>query len=127
MKKKSISLILVIVTMIACCIGLTGCAQDTAFSGSCLGNENQFLLDFTILNTTQHNQMYLEKGEQINTTIEITKGNVDILVKNENGAVAYQGNDVSTSSFLIGIKETGTYTFEVTGQKAEGSVHFVKN
>lgn len=33
---------------------------------------------------------------------------------------------METSKFIIGIKETGTYTFSVKGSKVEGSVYFIK-
>lgn len=60
------------------------------------------------------------------TVIDIKKGIVDIIIKNENGIVVYQGNDVESCKFMIEIKESGTYNFSVTGRKATGSVHFTK-
>ncbi len=100
--------------------------NNQVFSGSKTSNDNQFLLDFDILNSTISSTMLLSEGEMIETSINIKKGDVDIFVENENGISAYRGNDVETSKFIIGIKETGTYTFSVKGSKAEGSVYFIK-
>ena len=71
--------------------------------------------------------MFLSEGETIETTMVIEKGDVDIIVKNKNGTIAYQGNDVESCKFIIKIEEAGTYTFDITGFKAEGSVHFIKS
>jgi hypothetical protein len=107
-------------------IGISGCS-NAEFSGSKTGNDSQFLVDFDVLNTTVNHEMHLSAGEKIETAIKIKKGDVDIAVKNENGTVAYQGNDVESNTFYLEITETGTYTFYVTVAKAEGSVHFVKS
>jgi hypothetical protein len=104
-----------------------GCENKPTFSGSKTGNDNQFLADFDAMNTTIKSEMPLSEGEKVETTIDIKKGEVDILVENENGTIAYQGDDVETGNFMIEIEEAGTYTFSITGSEAEGSVHFVKS
>ncbi|NLF43832.1 MAG: hypothetical protein GX587_14150 [Bacteroidales bacterium] len=78
------------------------------------------------MNSTLNSEMFLSEGDTVETNINIKKGDVDIKVINENDTVAYQGNDVGISTFMIEITETGTYKFYVTGSKAEGSVYFNK-
>lgn len=127
MKKKRIHKLFAIAIVLVSCITLTACEQSVSeFSGSSTGNSRQFLLDFDVLNSTQSNHIELQNGDRINTTIAIKKGKVDILVKNQNGTVIYQGNDVESSTFTIEITEPGDYMFSVTGRKAKGSVHFIK-
>lgn len=117
----------IVILLIASAILLAGCEDSqSAFSGSKTGNDQQFLVDCEILNSTVDSEMPLLEGDTVKTTINIKEGDVNIVVKNENGTVAYQGNDVENSEFIIGVQESGTYTFSVTGSKAEGSVHFVK-
>ena len=70
--------------------------------------------------------MPLLAGDSIAVAIDIKKGAVDIKVANENGTIAYQGNNVPTGNFTIVIKDAGTYSFNITGFKAKGSVHFEK-
>lgn len=106
----------------------TGCNNTSStFSGSKTGNDIQFMVDFDVLNSTVNNDMSLSDGDNIDTTIDIEKGQVDILVENENGTIIYQGDDVENGNFILGITESGNYTFYVTGYKAKGSVHFIRS
>ena len=115
------------IALFALIIGITGCAENTTFSGSKTGNDHQFLVDFDILNSTVESNMCLSEGDTVETVFDIKKGILDIIVKNENGTIAYQGNDAESCMFTIEIKESGTYTFSITGRKAAGSVHFTKS
>jgi hypothetical protein len=118
--------VLSIIILFALIISIAGCSQNVTFSGSKTSNDNQFLVDFDILNTTVNSEMLLLEGETIETTIDIKKGKVDIMVENENGKVAYRGNDVRSCNFTIEIEEAGTHTFSVTGYKAKGVIYFKK-
>lgn len=122
---KSIVLILVLLILT---FSFTACSNSkSTFSGSKTGNNNQFLVDFDVLNKTVNHDMELLDGDSIETTIKIEKGNVDILVKNYNDTIIYQGNDVESGNFFLNITESGNYSFSITGQKAKGSVHFIKS
>lgn len=114
------------VLLLTLTFGLISCVDEVTFSGSKTANDHQFLVDFDILNTTVEATMVLVVGDKIDTAIEIESGDVDIEVKNGNGTMAYRGNDVSTGTFILTIEEAGTYTFTITGVKAKGFVHFVK-
>lgn len=103
-----------------------GCADKVTFSGSKTGNDHQFLVDFDVLNTTVNSEMDLSEGDKVETTIKIIKGDVDIIVRSENGKTIYKGNKVETCEFILEITEAGTYTFTVTGANARGSVFFIK-
>jgi D-alanyl-D-alanine carboxypeptidase len=118
--------VLQIIILSALIICIAGCDNNSTFSGSKTSNDNQFLVDFDVMNSTVNGNMLLSEGETVETTFDIKKGDVDIIVVNENGTIAYQGNDVETCNFMIEIKEAGTYTFYITGFKAEGSVYFIK-
>jgi len=114
-----------LIVMFALIVFVAGC-DNTTFTGSKTGNDEQFLVDFDVLNTTVDSKMQLTKGDKIKTDIDIKKGDVDIRVKNEKGKTAYQGNDVASCSFIFEIEETGTYTFYIKGSKAKGKVYFTK-
>lgn len=105
---------------------VAGCVNNTTFSGSKTSNDNQFLVDFDVLNSAVNSKMLLLQSEKIETTIDVKKGDLDIIVKNENGIIAYQGNSVESCKFIIEIEVAGTYTFYITGTKAKGSVYFIK-
>jgi hypothetical protein len=123
-KLRSILSIIISSALIIC---IASCDNNQTFSGSKTGNDDQFLVDFDVLNSTVSSKMFLSQGKKIEATIDIKKGDLDIIVKNENGTIAYQGNDVENCKFIIEIEEAGTYTFYITGAKAKGHVYFIKS
>lgn len=130
MKRLHMSIMLkkfLFIVFLALIISINGCTKNVTFSGSKTSNDNQILIDFDVLNTTVSNKMQLSEGEIVESTIDIKKGNVDIIVKNENGTIAYQGNDVESGNFMIEIEEAGTYIFYIKGSKAKGSIYFIKS
>ena len=101
----------------------TGCRKQV-FSGSSTGNNGQFLLEYTILNSTKSHELKLEEGTSINVTIENKSGRIDILVADTNGEEIYKGNNPSSGKFSLKIPKTGTYKFSVTGSNAKGRISF---
>lgn len=123
MKKRScIILAICMILLTSAC----GKAQKT-FNGSRTGNDNQFLMEYSVLNTTDSQELVLEAGDSIAVDIVANSGRTDIIIQKEGADPIYRGDDVSTCSFSIGITEAGTYTITVTGSDdAAGSVSFVK-
>ena len=105
---------------------LNACGNAT-FNGSSTGNDTQFIMEYRILNTSDHREMSLKTGDVIDTTIVSDAGSVDILVENSAGESIYSETNVPTSEFEIVISQDDTYTFTVTGHKAKGSVSFIKS
>ena len=105
---------------------LNACGNAT-FNGSSTGNDTQFIMEYSILNTSDHREMSLKTGDVIDTTIVSDAGRVDIQMENSAGASVYSETDVPTSAFEIVISQDDTYTFTVTGHKAKGSVSFIKS
>lgn len=103
---------------------MTACSKQSSFDGSRTGNNEQFIMEYNVLNDTQTHEMELEQGVIIDVTIENIKGRLDVIVANVNGGEIYRGNDASSGHFLIEIPKTGTYLFTVTGSKAKGGVSF---
>lgn len=117
---------LLITIFIFSIICMCACNNNREFSGSKTGNDIQFLIDFEFMNTTVSSKMRLLKDEAIKTDIDIIKGYADIIIKNENGKIAYRGNNVTSGNFTIYIEENGDYTISVTGNKAIGHIYFTK-
>lgn len=106
------------------CLALAGCKGAT-FNGSRLGNEDQYVLEYTQFNTTDSQNLELESGDVVHTQIVCDGGSVSIEVKCGDSKPVYKGDAVSESyEFDIMIEESGTYTITVTGEKAQGSVSF---
>lgn len=103
---------------------LSACGNAT-FNGSSTGNDTQFIMEYSILNTSDHRKLSLEMGDVIDTTVVSDAGSVDIQVENSVGESIYSEKDVPTSEFEIVISQNDTYTFTVTGHSAKGGVSFI--
>lgn len=118
---KKLYLIIILSTFVVFII--SGCGKHL-FSGSITGNNEQFIIDYLVMNSTKTHEMKLEKGINIDTIIENKSGHLDILITNSNGEEIYRGDDVKSSKFSIEIPKTDTYNFSVTGNKAKGIISF---
>ena len=110
------------------CISLTllsACGHAT-FNGSSTGNDSQFIMEYSVLNTSDHRELSLKAGDVIDTAVVSDDGSVDIQVENSAGEAIYSETDVPTSEFEISISQDDVYTFTVTGHEAKGSVSFIK-
>ena len=108
---------------------IAGCSNktlNTTFDGSKVVNDNQFVMEYEILNTTYTEELELKKDEIISVEIVNNSGNLDIEVREKDGEKVYKGNGVSSSNFKLIIPKDGIYEFSVTGEKAKGSVSFKK-
>ena len=116
-------IILIICTLVFL-ISLTACG--TKFDGSRTGNDSEFIMEYSVLNTTDAQDLTIESGDTISAKIVIDKGSLSIKIQKDGEEPIYEGNGISTSNeFDVEIDESGTYTVEVTGKKAKGSVGFI--
>ncbi len=115
--------IITIFSVVLFIISLTACSPD--FNGSSTGNDTQFIMEYSILNTSDYRNMSLKTGDIISTSIVSNSGSVSIKVENSVGEVIYSDEDIPTSDFEIVIPQDDTYKFTVTGHNANGSVKFI--
>lgn len=116
-------IILIICTLVFL-ISLTACG--TKFDGSRTGNDSEFIMEYSVLNTTDAQDLTIEAGDTISAKIVVDKGSLSIKIQKDGEKPIYESNGISTSNeFDVEIDESGTYTVEVTGKKAKGSVGFI--
>ena len=115
-----LSLLLLVGSVTAC--GWIG----TRFDGSRLGNEDQLVMDYKVLNQTDTQSLKLEAGDVVDFAVVSEWGRVELLLQKDGEEAVYEGTDVPTSSFQIAIEDSGTYLLTVTGHHAKGSVHVTK-
>lgn len=96
------------------------------FNGNRTGNDSQFLMDYSVFTGSDFQLLKLEEGDKVAVEIVSDAGRIDIEVKMDNEEPIYTGNDAGTGSFQLTIPKSGTYKFLVTGNKAKGSVSFIK-
>lgn len=116
--------IILIVCTLVFLISLTACG--TKFDGSRTGNDSEFIMEYSVLNTTDAQDLIIEAGDTISAKIVVDKGSLSIKIQKDGEEPIYESNGISTSNkFDVEIDESGTYTVEVTGKKAKGSVSFI--
>ena len=116
--------IILIVCTLVFLISLTACG--TKFDGSRTGNDSEFIMEYNVLNTTDAQDLTIEAGDTISAKVVVDKGSLSIKIQKDGEKPIYESNGISTSNeFDVEIDESGTYTVEVTGKKAKGSVSFI--
>ena len=113
-----------IVCILALFVSLTACG--TKFDGSRTGNDIEFIMEYNVLNTTDTQDLIVESGNTISGKIIVNKGSLSIKIQKDDEEPIYEDNEISVSNeFAIEIDESGTYTVEVTGKGAKGSVRII--
>lgn len=116
--------IILIVCTLVFLISLTACG--TKFDGSRTGNDSEFIMEYSVLNTTDAQDLTIEAGDTISAKIVVDKGSLSIKIQKDGEKPIYESNGISASNeFDVEIDESGTYTVEVTGKKAKGSVSLI--
>ena len=123
MKTKRIAALL-----FAFCVLLLSAACKADFVGNKIKTSDKYLLSFYALNTTEKETLGLKEGEKLSVRIELTEGEVSLLVQNRGneGDALYRGNGLQNESFTLICKESGTYSIEATGKAAKGKLLFEK-
>ena len=104
-------------------LSLTACGAD--FDGRRMGNDNEFVMDYKIFNTTDSQELIVEEGDTIHASIIVDGGSLSFKIQKDNEAPIYESKDVSLSDeFDVEIEESGTYVVTITGKKAKGIVSF---
>lgn len=114
---------LLIVCTLAFMVSLTGC--NTKFDGSRTGNDSEFIMEYSVLNKTDTQDLIAKSGDTIGGKIIVNKGSLSIKIQKNEDEPIFESNGISESTeFDVEIDESGTYTVSVTGEKAKGSVSF---
>lgn len=107
-------------------LSFSGCTNgDVEFEGSRVSNDTQFVLDFSILNTTYIHEMDLFENDTIDVFIDRLSGKLNILVTDQNDESIYRSDNASSVQFALIIVSDGLYRFEISGEKASGYVSFI--
>lgn len=131
MRKRTKTAIRICVLIVALGIGLVcfwGSCQgdriDRVFDGSRVGNPDGYWLDFSYMDKSDSQTMYLASGDTLEVTYEVRGGSVDVTIGISDQDPIYRGNDVQTGSFELPIQEAGEYVVSVNASKASGRLEF---
>lgn len=105
-------------------ITLTSCGAD--FDGSRTGNDNEFIMNYKLLNKTDSQNLVVAEGDIIHAEIKVDKGSLSFMIQKDDEQVPiYEEKDVSSSNeYDVKAEASGTYIITVTGEKTKGSVSF---
>ncbi len=101
----------------------SGCEQASV-NISRNADDNKFVLDFRVLNTSEYHNFELAEGDEIEVEIVLESGDISVTVQKGKDDLVYDGAEPLSGTFRIGIAEGGNYRVTVTGKQAEGSAEF---
>lgn len=99
----------------------TSCAKET-FSGNESTTDTAYNLRFSELQGKKVHTMKFSEDDKVQVVIDKIKGSLNLSIEDENGNNIYKGSKIDSSSFVLGIPKSGTYTIEIKGNKAVGSI-----
>lgn len=116
MKKHIILLISILFLLL-----FTSCSKKT-FIGNELTTSASYNLRFSELQGEKKHTMNFSEGDKVQVVIDKIKGSLTLSIEDETGNNIYKGSKIESSSFVLGIPKSGTYTIEIKGKKAIGSI-----
>jgi len=104
------------------------CAGCTTGSGSALlmnenNSGNRMSASYERFSGYKKTTIELKSGETKDVSVNITseKGEISLKITHEDGTVAYQGDDMETSDFVVTLDKEGKYTVRIDAKKHNGS------
>lgn len=91
-----------------------------------MGNESQLIMEYKVLNKTESQKLKLAEGDIVYFEVVNQSGSISISLKKEGDEPVFEGKNISTSTFQVGVEESGIYTVSVTGRNAKGSISITK-
>ena len=113
---------IIIITVCALLLSLTGCASNSTFDGSSTKNADSYHLDVETMNGTDTHTLELKQGDTLKIFFETVKGSLEMKITSPDGTSLYQG-DGTVTEFTVEASVDGPYAIVVVGQKAKGSIH----
>jgi len=128
-RKKIILLTVLIVVILASGILTLTMRQDIKFDGERISDPGHFALRFDRMNMTDSETIVLQEGDVLHVSWQIEKGDVDIVIGQENENPVYKANDRvagDKADFYVEISKSGYYTITVSVREAKEKIDFLK-
>lgn len=124
--KKTVLIVLPLLLLAGIFTLLLRCNQES-FTGSCVKNQDAYLLDIEEMNGTDLHTLELHEGDVLRIRFEALKGALHMEIKAPDGTSIYRGNGTETTDFTLNIPEDGVYTVLVEARHARGVIHVQLN
>jgi len=109
---------------------LVGCTKSSyvIISGEDNNTSTQMSMTYKQFSGFKETQIKVKDGEEVKVSVEIVSngGTLDAYIAKDNdeSTAVYKGNDIKSSDFTVTLKEAGTYTIRVDGDKHVGGYMF---
>ena len=121
-KSKAVFIVLTLPILAGVAVFLL-CTNQEGFTGSCVKNPDEYLLDIEKMNGTDLHTLELREGDTLQIEFETGKGELYMEIKAPDGTAVYRGNGKETTDFTVNIRESGVYTVVVEARHAKGTIH----
>lgn len=109
-------------------LGMSLLAGCTVSSGTAIkmtedNNSHRMSATYSKFNGYKKTTLKLKNDEEktVNVDIETTKGEIDLTITHEDGTVAYEGDNLETSTFEVNLDKEGKYTIRIDADDHSGS------
>ena len=121
-KSKAVFIVLTLLILAGVAVFLL-CTNQEGFTGSCVKNPDEYLLDIEKMNGTDLHTLELHEGDALQIEFETEKGELYMEIKAPDGTSVYRGNGKETTDFIVNIPEDGVYPVVVVARHARGTIH----
>ena len=125
MKRKALSITLIILCILGLAVFLTACGRD-CFVGSRTAEAGSYRLDIDRMTGTDRSTMELRAGDTLAVQFETVKGSIHMEIKGPDESSLYAGNGKGVTEFTVSISQSGTYSICVEAHHARGTVYIQK-
>ena len=122
MKRKALSITLLILCILGLAVFLTACGRD-CFVDSRTAEAGSYRLDIDRMTGTDRFTMELSAGDTLAVQFETVKGSIHMEIKEPDESSLYAGNGKGVREFTVNIPESGTYSIYVEAYRAKGTVY----
>lgn len=81
-----------------------------------------FTMEFKEWSSKNKYELSLNKGDVLEIEVAREDGEIDLMIRGENGTEPYTGNNIKSIKFTVAISETDRYITHITGKNATGKI-----
>ena len=112
----------IVLLTIAAILALSSCSQGGSVTVEETAPGQAYAVTMTDWNGTHTLTMNLSAGDEVRVEIQCSSGSVSLEMTGKSGSAPYSGKALSDMMFTVSAEEADSYTFEIKGSHATGSL-----
>lgn len=117
--------IFLITLILLLAISFSGCTYGSEFTIGSFENNTLSSMSMKYMKFTgnKNKNITVNEGQVCDVYVDILTedGKIDLIIKDDNSNVEYEGHDIPTSDFTVTLKEAGKYKIRVEAKNHKGS------